>query len=59
MSLYIEILMQTEMEKLWGYTQSPELHARWEQEQQAYLALWNKNYSLPPHEQIPAWTKPL
>ena len=30
MSLYIEILMQTEMEKLWGYTQSPELHARWD-----------------------------
>jgi glycerol-3-phosphate dehydrogenase len=30
--------------------------ARWEREQAAYLLLWGKHYSVPQHEQIPAWT---
>lgn len=29
--------------------------AQWEAEQQAYLALWNKNYSLPAREKILDW----
>ena len=30
MSLYVEILMKADMDKLWQYTQTPELHARWD-----------------------------
>jgi len=29
--------------------------ARWESEQGAYLDLWQRNYSLPARDQIPAW----
>ncbi len=29
--------------------------ATWEAEEQAYLALWHANYSLPPRETIPNW----
>ncbi len=30
MSIYVEILMQTEIEKLWEYTQTPQLHGQWD-----------------------------
>lgn len=30
MSLYVEILMKADMETLWKYTQTPEMHARWD-----------------------------
>ena len=30
MSIYVEILMRTDMETLWEHTQTPELHARWD-----------------------------
>ena len=30
MSIYVEILMHTDMDRLWEYTQTPELHARWD-----------------------------
>jgi hypothetical protein len=30
MSIYVEILMDTELEKLWTYTQTPDIHARWD-----------------------------
>ena len=30
MSLYVEILMRTDMDRLWEYTQTPELHQRWD-----------------------------
>ncbi len=29
-SIYVEILMNVPMEKIWKYTQSPELHERWD-----------------------------
>ncbi|MBA3902646.1 MAG: FAD-dependent oxidoreductase [Rhodocyclaceae bacterium] len=32
--------------------------ARWEREQDAYLALWRRHYDLPPHHRIPDWRKP-
>lgn len=32
--------------------------ARWEREQEAYLALWRRHYDLPPHHRIPDWRKP-
>jgi glycerol-3-phosphate dehydrogenase len=31
--------------------------AHWDGEQQAYLALWERHYSLPPHDQMPGWSK--
>ncbi|MFZ6658078.1 glycerol-3-phosphate dehydrogenase/oxidase [Undibacterium sp. TJN19] len=31
--------------------------ARWEQEELAYLQLWNKNYALPDRDSIPEWRK--
>jgi glycerol-3-phosphate dehydrogenase len=30
---------------------------RWEEEEQAYLALWKRHYGLPPQHQIPDWRK--
>ncbi|HZT42683.1 MAG TPA: DoxX-like family protein [Chthonomonadaceae bacterium] len=30
MSIYVEILMRTDMDKLWEYTQNPNVHARWD-----------------------------
>ena len=30
MSIYIEILMRADMDRLWEYTQTPEIHARWD-----------------------------
>jgi hypothetical protein len=30
MSIYVEILMHTDMDTLWKYTQTPEVHARWD-----------------------------
>lgn len=33
--------------------------ARWESEQSAYLALWQRHYGLPPEYLIPDWRKPV
>ena len=30
MSIYVEILVHTDMETLWKYTQTPDIHARWD-----------------------------
>jgi hypothetical protein len=30
MSLYVEILVRADMDRLWEYTQTPEFHARWD-----------------------------
>ena len=30
MSLYVEILMRADIDRLWTYTQTPDLHARWD-----------------------------
>lgn len=30
MSIYVEIVMRTTMDKLWHHTQTPEVHARWD-----------------------------
>jgi hypothetical protein len=30
MSIYVEILMQTTMDRLWHHTQTPDVHARWD-----------------------------
>lgn len=30
MSIFVEILIKTDMETLWRYTQSPEVHERWD-----------------------------
>ena len=29
-SIYVEILMNADMEKIWQYTQTPDVHARWD-----------------------------
>src|SRR5262245_8367291 len=30
MSIYVEIIIRTHMERLWAHTQTPELHERWD-----------------------------